>query len=63
MANVLVRQENDGASSDWLVTVAGMEVRFASQAEAQAYAEQLQSRISAPHDLPYEALPISAEES
>jgi len=31
-----------------------MNVRFASQQEAQAYANQLQERIAAPHDLPYE---------
>jgi len=53
MVGVSVRHD-DSTAQPWCVSVAGIDVRFASQAEAQAYAEQLQARIAAPHDLPYE---------
>jgi hypothetical protein len=54
MIDVTFDQETEAASQPWCVSVAGMNVRFASQPEAQAYANQLQERIAAPHDLPYE---------
>lgn len=54
MINVTLEQETEAGSQPWCVSVAGMNVRFASQLEAQAYVNQLQERIAAPHDLPYQ---------
>lgn len=54
MIEVTLMKEAEAGSQPWCVAVAGMNVRFASHQEAQAYANQLQERIAAPHDLPYE---------
>lgn len=54
MIDVTLDKEAEADSQPWCVSVAGMNVRFASQQEARAYADQLQERIAAPHALPYE---------
>ncbi|QQE91193.1 hypothetical protein [Azotobacter chroococcum] len=36
----------------WIVRLDGYTITFRSQTEAQAFAEQLQTRLDAPHDLP-----------
>ncbi len=54
MIGVTIEQDTEAGPRQWRVSVAGMNVRFAPQPEAQAYANQLQERIAAPHDLPCE---------
>lgn len=56
MLEVTLERETEAHPQPWVVSVAGMKVRFASQSEAQAYGMQLQERIAAPHDLLYEEL-------
>ncbi|RED00350.1 MULTISPECIES: hypothetical protein [Pseudomonadaceae] len=56
MIEVTVERDTEAHPQPWCVSVAGMKVRFASQSEAQAYGNQLQERIAAPHDLLHEEL-------
>jgi len=52
MMKMKVEIEELQDESGWMVRLGDYRVPFRSQAEAQAFAEQLRGRLDAPHDLP-----------
>ena len=50
-------------SSCWLVKLGTCEVSFKSRAEAEAFAERLQTRLDAPHPLPSSCQEVLSERS
>ncbi|GGJ84649.1 hypothetical protein GCM10009304_08340 [Pseudomonas matsuisoli] len=51
MISITVTLEDLATRRAWVVKVGSMEIRFATEAEARAYAGTLRERIRAPHGL------------
>ncbi|WP_170854533.1 hypothetical protein [Azotobacter beijerinckii] len=49
---VEIEEVQGKSKAAWIVRLDGYTITFRSQTEAQAFAEQLQTRQDAPHDLP-----------